>query len=89
MISFHNLTYTYPGAARPALRDITLDIPEGGFALLVGPSGCGKSTLARSVGGLVPHFSGGVLRGNVRVDGRDPVAEGPARMSQIVGFVFQ
>jgi energy-coupling factor transport system ATP-binding protein len=89
MISFHNLTYTYPGAARPALRDITLDIPEGGFALLVGPSGCGKSTLARSVGGLVPHFSGGALRGNVRVDGRDPVAEGPARMSQIVGFVFQ
>ena len=89
MIAFHNLTYTYPGAARPALRDITLDIPEGGFALLVGPSGCGKSTLARSIGGLVPHFSGGALRGNVRVDGRDPVAEGPARMSQIVGFVFQ
>lgn len=89
MISFHNLTYTYPGAARPALRGITLDIPEGGFALLVGPSGCGKSTLARCIGGLVPHFSGGALRGRVRVDGRDPVAEGPARMSQIVGFVFQ
>jgi energy-coupling factor transport system ATP-binding protein len=89
MIDFQNLTYTYPGAAQPALRDITLHIPEGGFALLVGPSGGGKSTLARCVGGLVPHFSGGVLRGRLNVGGRDPVALGPSGMSRLVGYVFQ
>jgi energy-coupling factor transport system ATP-binding protein len=89
MIDFQNLTYTYPGAAQPALRDIALHVPEGGFALLVGPSGCGKSTLARCIGGLVPHFSGGALRGKLSVGGHDPVALGPGGMSRLVGYVFQ
>jgi energy-coupling factor transporter ATP-binding protein EcfA2 len=51
--------------------------PGAGFALLVGSSGCGKSTLARCVGGLVPHFSGGALRGKLSVGGHDPIALGP------------
>ncbi|MEP7189506.1 MAG: ATP-binding cassette domain-containing protein [Roseiflexaceae bacterium] len=89
MIHFQNLSYTYPGAAQPALRDVALHVPEGGFALVVGPSGCGKSTLARCVGGLVPHFSGGVLRGKLSVGGHDPVALGPSGMSRLVGYVFQ
>jgi energy-coupling factor transport system ATP-binding protein len=89
MIHFENLTYTYPGASQPALRDITLHVPEGGFALLVGPSGCGKSTLARCVGGLVPHFSGGALRGKLSVGGLSPIALGPSEMSRLVGYVFQ
>jgi energy-coupling factor transporter ATP-binding protein EcfA2 len=89
VIDFENLTYTYPNAIQPALRDVTLHVPEGGFALLVGPSGCGKSTLARCVGGLVPHFSGGALRGKLRVGGHDPVALGPSGMSALVGYVFQ
>jgi len=89
MIHFQHLTYTYPGAAQPALRDIALHVPEGGFALLVGSSGCGKSTLARCVGGLVPHFSGGTLRGKLSVGGHDPIALGPGGMSRLVGYVFQ
>jgi energy-coupling factor transport system ATP-binding protein len=89
MINFQHLTYSYPGAAQPALRDIALLVPEGGLALLVGPSGCGKSTLARCVGGLVPHFSGGALRGTLNVDGHNPVALGPSGMSRLVGYVFQ
>jgi energy-coupling factor transport system ATP-binding protein len=89
MIHFQSLSYTYPGAAQPALRDVTLQVPEGGFALLVGASGCGKSTLARCVGGLVPHFSGGALRGKLSVGGLDPIALGPSEMSRLVGYVFQ
>ncbi|HET9221965.1 MAG TPA: ATP-binding cassette domain-containing protein, partial [Roseiflexaceae bacterium] len=89
MIDFRNLTYTYPGAALPALRDVTLHVPDGGFALLIGASGCGKSTLARCVGGLVPHFSGGALRGKLSVGGHDPAALGPSGMSRLVGYVFQ
>src|SRR5204862_379260 len=57
--------------------------------LLVGPSGCGKSTLARCVGGLVPHFSGGTLRGRLSVGGHDPVALGPTGMSRMAGYVLQ
>lgn len=89
MIDLERLTYTYPDTPHPALRDVTLSIPEGAFALLVGPSGAGKSTLLRCLNGLVPHFSGGTLAGRVTVNGLDPVAATPREMSRIVGFVFQ
>ncbi len=83
------LTFRYPQAAAPALREVSLRVPRGAFALLVGPSGAGKSTLLRCFNGLVPHFSGGEISGRVLVDGLDPVQAGPQRMSRRVGFVFQ
>ena len=89
MIRFEHVTYTYPDAARPALRDVSLSIPAGAFALVMGTSGAGKSTLLRCLNGLVPHFSGGVIRGRITVGGVDPVAAGPPVLSQVVGFVFQ
>lgn len=89
LISTHALSYRYPQATRRALTDVTLTVPRGAFALLVGPSGCGKSTLLRCFDGLVPHFSGGQISGEVRVAGLDPVQVGPQGMSQTVGFVFQ
>jgi energy-coupling factor transport system ATP-binding protein len=89
MIHFEHLTYTYPGAAEPALKDVSLQLPEGELILVIGPSGSGKSTLLRCINGLVPHFSGGALAGNVRVQGLDPVAATPKVLSRHVGFVFQ
>lgn len=89
MIQFEHLTYTYPGATTPALNDISLELPDGELILVVGPSGSGKSTLLRCINGLVPHFSGGALAGNVRVEGLDPVAATPKVLSRHVGFVFQ
>jgi len=89
MIDFEHVTYTYPDAMRPALRDVTLSIPDGALALVIGNSGAGKSTLLRCLNGLVPHFSGGTLSGRVTVDGLEPVAAGPQVMSRTVGFVFQ
>jgi energy-coupling factor transport system ATP-binding protein len=89
MIEFENVSFTYAGAAKPALDNISLWIPEGEFTLLIGTSGAGKSTLLRCVNGLTPHFSGGHLRGTIRVAGLDPVAATPAAMSRHVGFVFQ
>ena len=89
MITFERVSYAYPGATRPALQDVSLHLPEGVFALVVGPSGAGKSTLLRCVNGLVPHFSGGTLEGQITVDGLDPVQATPQVLSRHVGFVFQ
>jgi len=89
VIHFRHVSYTYPNAARPALSDISLDLPEGELILVVGPSGAGKSTLLRCINGLAPHFSGGSLAGSIRVGNLDPVQAAPQVMSHHVGFVFQ
>ncbi|MCB0073993.1 MAG: ABC transporter ATP-binding protein, partial [Caldilineaceae bacterium] len=89
MIVFEHVTFTYPQSTQPALRDISLTLEAGDLVLLIGHSGAGKSTLLRCLNGLAPHFSGGVLSGNVRVNGLDPVAAKPQVMSRHVGFVFQ
>ena len=89
MIHFENLTYTYPLSSTPALSGVTLDIAAGEFVLVAGPSGAGKSTLLRCLNGLAPHFTGGVLSGQLSVAGSDPIAEGPQALSRTVGFVFQ
>jgi len=89
MISFHDVSFTYPGASHPALQSINLEIPAGSFVLVMGPSGSGKSTLLRCMNGLVPHFSGGTLNGTIRVADMDPVDASPQVMSRKVGFVFQ
>ena len=89
MISLRDVTYTYPNTDVPVLCDLSLGLEEGDFLLVIGASGAGKSTLLRCLNGLIPHFYGGVLRGEIRVDGRDPVAEEPRGMSDLVGSVFQ
>ena len=54
MIRIRDLAMSYPGAgaAAPAVRGISLEIPEGAFYTLLGPSGCGKTTTLRCVAGL-------------------------------------
>jgi len=89
MIRFERLSYRYPGAGSTILQDLSLEIAEGEFLLVMGPSGAGKSTLLRCLNGLVPHFYGGTVSGEVLVDGRDPVALGPRGMADLVGFVLQ
>lgn len=89
MIEFTQVTYTYPGTSRPALHNVNLALASGEFHLVAGASGAGKSTLLRCLNGLAPHFTGGSLQGNVRVNNLDPVACDTRQMSRHVGFVFQ
>ena len=89
MIRIEQLTYSYPGVEKEALNIPFLQIPTGAFCLVIGESGSGKSTLLRLINGLVPHFSGGTLGGQIQVAGLDPVKSGPQVMSREIGFVFQ
>jgi energy-coupling factor transporter ATP-binding protein EcfA2 len=83
------VTYTYPGAARPALRDVTLTVAPGEFVVLAGLSAGGKSTLLRAACGLVPHFHGGAFGGRVTVGGLDTREHGPAELAAVAGTLFQ
>ncbi|MFF4433079.1 ABC transporter ATP-binding protein [Streptomyces sp. NPDC001513] len=89
MIRFEQVSVTYEGAAGPSLQGVDLVIPEGELTLLVGPSGVGKSTLLGAVSGLVPHFTGGRLRGRVTVAGRDTRTHKPRELADVVGTVGQ
>ncbi|MFD7095850.1 ABC transporter ATP-binding protein [Streptomyces xanthophaeus] len=89
MIRFEQVSVTYQGAAGPSVRGVDLVVPEGELTLLVGPSGVGKSTLLGTVSGLVPHFTGGTLRGRVTVAGRDTRTHRPRELADVVGTVGQ
>ncbi|MEX0836508.1 MAG: ATP-binding cassette domain-containing protein, partial [Nitriliruptor sp.] len=89
MIDLDRVTVTYDGAARPSLHDVSLHVPEGELCLVIGPTGTGKTTLLRTVNGLVPHSTGGTLRGRVTVGGRDTRTHPPRDMADLVGVVGQ
>ena len=83
-VVFAHVTFTYPGADRPALEDVSFSVQPGQVVALVGPSGGGKTTAAS----LIPRFWD-VDSGNVTVGGADVrELDSTALMGQ-VAFVFQ
>lgn len=85
MISIHQLSFSYRGARRPAVRDLSLEVSDGEVLAVLGANGSGKSTLARLIGGLLlPDH------GTVTVDGQTTSRQ-PAgwAMHEHVGMVFQ
>ena len=70
-ISMRNIVKRY-GDGYPAVNDVSLDVADGEFMILVGPSGCGKSTLLRMIVGLEDISSGDMLIGGNRVNDKAP-----------------
>ncbi|MEA2179524.1 MAG: energy-coupling factor transport system ATP-binding protein [Solirubrobacteraceae bacterium] len=89
LLELDRVSYAYPDAAVPALRDVTLTVAPGEFVVLAGGSAAGKSTLLRAAAGLVPHFHGGTFAGEVRCGGLSTRDHGPAELSAVAGSLFQ
>ncbi len=83
------LSYFYPEADTPALRDLSIRIRQGEFLGLIGPTGAGKTTFCLALNGIVPQFYGGRFFGSVTVLGLDTVEHPTRRLARHVGAVFQ
>jgi ATP-binding cassette, subfamily B, bacterial len=83
-ITFENVSFTYPGASQPAVRQISLEIRPGERLALVGENGAGKSTLARLLLGLDAP-----TEGRICVDGIDLRDIDPAAWRARAAAVFQ
>lgn len=87
MIELRGITFGYDD--RRVLESVDLDVDEGELVLVSGPTGVGKSTLLGVVTGLVPRFSGGVLSGDVLLDGASIVRTPPRERAHAIGYVGQ
>lgn len=89
MIQVKNLTFTYPGADIPTLRDVNLTVEKGDFLAIVGNNGCGKSTLCKALNGLIPHFITGEYEGSITVNGIHTLESDIGELAKTVGYVYQ
>ena len=83
-VRFEDVSFTYPGAAEPALAGVTLQIRPGESLALVGENGAGKSTLIKLLCGLYQP-----TRGRVLVHGLDVREWDPQALRRQIGVIFQ
>lgn len=89
MISFSNVSLIYPHSTKTILEDLSFQIQEGEMVLVMGETGSGKSSLLRLINGLVPHHTGGILAGDISVDGISTRFVKPGSLAHLVGIVGQ
>lgn len=87
-IRFEAFSYHYPKTSN-GLDQIAFSIPQGSFTLLTGANGSGKTTLCMAMTGLVPHFFGGSLSGQVVVAGQPTNGRSVAETAEEIGFVME
>ncbi len=84
MIRLDRLHKRFPGQREPAVRELTLEIPEGEIVVFVGPSGCGKTTTLEMINRLVEPTSGRIF-----LQGDDVTEENADRLRRRMGYVIQ
>ncbi len=83
-ILLDGVTKQYSGQSRPAVDNVTLEIPAGEIVMLVGPSGCGKTTTMKMINRLIEPTSGRIFIGEDDVTQRDP-----DQLRRHIGYVIQ
>jgi osmoprotectant transport system ATP-binding protein len=83
-VRYASATKRYPGSAKAAVEELTLEVPAGEICVLVGPSGCGKTTAMRMVNRTVEITEGDIFIGEQSVRDRNP-----AQLRREIGYVIQ
>ena len=83
-IEFKNVSYTFPGARSPIIRDLSIKIPAGQKVAVVGRMGSGKSTFARLAAGLIQPGEGSIL-----IDGVDQRQIDKSDLRRNIGVMLQ
>src|SRR3954447_18136402 len=83
-LEFREATKRYPGAEKPAVDALSLEVPAGEICVLVGPSGCGKTTAMRMVNRMIDITDGDILVGGKSVRQSDET-----ELRRHVGYVIQ
>ncbi len=89
MITFTGVSLIYPNSLHTVLEDLTFSVDEGELILVTGSTGIGKSSLLRLINGLVPHHTGGILAGDISVNGISTRTVKPGGLAHLVGIVGQ
>ena len=83
-LTFESVSFTYPSAESPTLRDISFDVKPGEIIGLVGENGAGKTTLVKLICRLYD-----VTHGRVLIDGEDVKAYEVEKLQKAITFVLQ
>lgn len=82
MIKFQNVSKSY--GHNVVLDDISFEIKQGEFVVLIGPSGCGKTTTLKTINRLIEPN-----KGKIFIDGKDITKENPVELRRTIGYVIQ
>ncbi|MFF7312857.1 betaine/proline/choline family ABC transporter ATP-binding protein [Streptomyces sp. NPDC008137] len=83
-IELESLTKRFPGSARPAVDNVSMEIKAGEVVVFVGPSGCGKSTTLKMINRLIEPTGG-----RIRIGGEDVTDMDPVKLRRKVGYAIQ
>ncbi|HWL50189.1 MAG TPA: ATP-binding cassette domain-containing protein, partial [Acidimicrobiia bacterium] len=84
MIRLENVRKVFPGSARAAVSDLSLDIGRGECVTLIGPSGCGKTTTLKMINRIIEPTSG-----RIEIEGKDAMAIPAHELRRSIGYVIQ
>jgi len=88
-VKIDKVSFKYRDSDVFAIKNISLDVEEGDFVLLVGHSGSGKSTLLKCINNLIPYFHSGAYAGKVYLQEEEIDDTQTALLAKQIGFVFQ
>ncbi len=83
-IRLEGLSKQYAKESKPAVDNLTIDVPEGEIVILVGPSGCGKTTTMKMINRIIEPTSGRII-----LDGEDVTKAHPDELRRRIGYVIQ